>query len=241
MTILTLTGEPVDGAPRRAASLPSPFLSYGPTFRREFPPLDHLDLDLPSSRSPSPTRIFSRSTPLRPIHLPSSLPRCLLPPRHTRQLSSPPNTLKSCSSRVLVPSRVVSFHSVPDTTHDSSILRSSARPPEPRNFNTASPQPLSLPSFYPLWNRWNTLPPYPLLLSLTCQVDMSSSRAPPGVSITHPLFPFLSRSMVCQIVLIYSRAHISWNGLHCPSQLRHRRRLCDLTCPSWCCALPRPS
>lgn len=103
----------MDGAPRRAASLPSPFLSYGPTFRREFPPLDHLDLDLPSSRSPSPTRIFSRSTPLRPIHLPSSLPRCLLPPRHTRQLSSPPNALKSCSSLVLVPSSLVIFHSVP--------------------------------------------------------------------------------------------------------------------------------
>jgi len=119
----------------------------------------------------------------------------------------------------------------------SSILSSSARPPDPRNFNTVSPR-HTLSSFYPLWNPWNPLPPSLPLLSLTCQVDMSSSPAPPGVSVPH-LFPF-SPSLICQNRALSIPACLV-NALHCQSQSRHRRRLRDRTCPSWCCALPRPS
>jgi hypothetical protein len=174
----------------RAAPRPSLLLSF-PTDRpsaASFRPLDHLDLDLPTSRSPSPTRIFSRSTPptqfISPLPFPvpfslSVIHACTSPP---------PNALKSCSSPVLVPSSLV----LSDTTHDVSILSSSARPPEPRNFNTASPQLHTSSSFYPLWNPWIPLPPYLPLLSLTCQVDMSSSRAPPGVSIPRILFSHFS-------------------------------------------------
>jgi hypothetical protein len=48
-------------------------------------------------------------------------------------------------------------------------------------------------SFQPQLNstRWNLLLPCPPPLSLTCQVDMSSSRAPPGVSLSLSSLPIL--------------------------------------------------
>jgi hypothetical protein len=152
------------------------FVASFPCLRTELPPRlsasGHLDLlpePSPSPRSPSPTRSsFSRSAPPR-TQLISLLPA--LPYLLTLVQSGP--VWSGLSHDASFPSQ-----SLGATSRSSVILI-------PLHLKT-----LHSP-FDPRWNRWNTPPPYPPPLSLTCRVDTSSSRAHLGVSLTLHL-PFFA-------------------------------------------------
>ena len=131
------------------------------------------------SFSPTPTRL-SRPTPPRPVfHFPP-------PPRSALTVLPPFGPTQALFWSSPVQNRSSLFH------HHASFLFSVPRRDHPilRNFNTQHTSARAQCSFLPHVNptRWNLLPQCPPPLSSTCQVDMSSSRAPPEVC----SLPFLS-------------------------------------------------
>jgi hypothetical protein len=192
---------------------------------------DHLDL-LPDPRralvlsfSPTPTT-FSRPTPPAPcFHFPLPASTASLGLTQALFWSSP----AQIRSR-LIPSCSLFPFSL--SRRDLPILR---------NFNTQHTSAttedhfllLSTPVNSTRWKR----PPCPPPLSLTCQVSVSSSRAPPGVSLSLR-FPFF---VVGFANLFLSIPVHFMHEPQCQPKLRHWCSLRNCACPSWCYALPRPS
>jgi hypothetical protein len=158
----------------RNLTLAFPLLSItcGPSFRPRVPARISRSAPRPqpSYRSPSPTRpsIFSR--PPRPVLSPAL--------QYT-------DSLLFWSSPVQIGSRLSHHAASPPSQFPGATIRSSVilirnTPLRDTSFSSR-PQVNS--------TRWKRLPPHPPPLSLTCQVDMSSSRAPLGVSLSLR-FPF---------------------------------------------------